>query len=179
MGTTTTLITVEEFLKLPEVEGERLELINGEVNSMGQAGYPHEVAKSNVNRFLTAWSLQNPALRVFCEAAYQIDERNCLIPDISLIPSGRLVPGTTGVFQGAPELAIEVVSSEPAARLGKKVRLYLAHGGKSVWAVYPEERVVHVFDRTRVSKIFADNEPLTDPVLPGFSIPTSAIFEGV
>ena len=144
------------------------------------ACHPHEVAKSNVNRVLTAWSLQNPALRVFCEAAYQLDERTCLIPDISLIASGRMVPGTTGVFQSAPELAIEVVSSEPAARLERKIQLYLAHGGKSVWAIYPQERMVRIEDATGGSKRFRHDQTLTDPtVLPGFSIPTSAIFEGV
>ena len=59
---------------------------------------------------------------------YQLDERNCLIPDISLLSSGRIVPGRQEVFQGAPELAIEVVSSETAARLENKIELYLAHG---------------------------------------------------
>jgi hypothetical protein len=88
---------------------------------------------------VTAWSHQNPGWRFICEASYQLDNRNCLIP-----------PGSTGVFQGAPEIAIEVVSSEPAARLERKIRLYL------------------------------DDQPLVDAaVLSGFSIPTSAIFESV
>ena len=179
MGTTTTLITVEEFLKLPEVEGERLELIDGEVISMGQAGYPHEITKSNVNRFLTVWSIESPAFRVFCEAAYQVDDRNCVIPDLSL-DSNRVAPGSTGVFQGAPELAIEVVSSESVARLERKIQLYLAHGGKSVWAIYPQERMVRIEDASGGSKRFCDNQLFVDPtVLRGFSVPTSAIFDGV
>ena len=58
---------------------------------------------------------------------YQLDERNCLIagPQLS-IASDRIVPGSTGCFQGAPELAIEVVSSESAARLEDKIELYLS-----------------------------------------------------
>ncbi len=179
MGTTTTLVTVQEFLALPEIEGDRLELIGGEIVSMPMSGYPHEVTKSNLNRLLTAWSLQNPSLRVFCEAAYQLTERNCLIPDISLIASSRLVPGTTGVFQSAPEVAIEVVSSEPAARLERKIKLYLAHGGKSVWAIYPAERMVRVEDASGGLRKFLDGQPLVDRNLPGFSVSTSAIFEGV
>jgi Uma2 family endonuclease len=180
MGTTTTLVTVQEFLEMPGAEGFIEELIGGEVVSMPLAVQPHEVTKSNVNRLLAAWTLQNPALRVFIETAYQLDERNCLIPDISLIASSRIVPGSTGVFQGAPELAIEVVSSEPAARLERKIRLYLAHGAKSVWAIYPQERMVCMEDATGVSKRLYDDQLLVDPnVLPGFSVPTSAIFEGV
>jgi Uma2 family endonuclease len=138
MGATTTLVTVPEFLELPESEGQLIELIGGEVISMPKSGQPHEVTKSNVIRVVTAWLLQNPALKLFCEAACQLDERNCLIPDISLIAPSRIVPGGTGVFQRAAELAIEVVSSEPAARLEKKIRLYLAHGGKSFGQFIPK-----------------------------------------
>jgi Uma2 family endonuclease len=179
MGATTTLITVEEFLKLPEVEGERLELVNGEIISMPLSGQPHEVTKSNLIMLLAPWAVLNPGLRVFCEAACQVDEANCLIPDISLISSSRIVPGSRGVFQTAPELAIEVVSSESAARLERKIRLYLAHGGKSVWAIYPQERMVRIHDAVGGLSQFSGDQPLTDAVLPGFSVPTSAIFEGV
>jgi Uma2 family endonuclease len=179
MGTTTTLVTVPEFLAMPEPEGERLELIGGEIVSMPMSAQPHEVTKSNIIRVVTVWSLQNPGLRLFCEAAYQLDGGNCLIPDVSLIAASRIVPGSTGVFQSAPELAIEVVSSEPAARLQRKIRLYLAHGGKSVWTIYPQERMVRIEDAAGGSRLFLGDQPLTDPVLPGFSIPTSAIFEGV
>jgi Uma2 family endonuclease len=180
MGTTTTLVTVQEFLEMPESEGLIEELIGGEVVNMPMSGQPHEVTKSNIIRAVTAWSLQNPGLRLFCEAAYQLDDRNCLIPDVSLIAENRIIPGSKGVFQGAPEIAIEVISSEPAARLERKIRLYLAHGGKSVWAIYPQERMIRIEDAAGGSRLFFDDQPLTDSaVLPGFSIPTSAIFEGV
>jgi Uma2 family endonuclease len=178
MGTTTTLVTVQEFLQMPESEDTRMELIGGEVVAMPMSGQPHEVTKSNVIRVVTAWLLQNPMLKVFCEAAYQLDDRNCLIPDISLIVSGRIVPGSIGVFQSAPEVAIEVVSSEPAARLERKIKLYLAHGSKSVWAIYPLERMVRIEDASGGLRKFLDGRPLVDPNLPGFRISTSAIFEG-
>jgi Uma2 family endonuclease len=160
MGTTTTLVTVQEFLDMPETEGLIEELVGGEVISVPVSGQPHEVTKSNVIRLVTAWSLENPGWRLFCEAAYQLDNRNCLIPDLSLLASNRIVPGSSGVFKGAPEVAIEVVSSEPAARLERK-------------------RMVRI-DSANGTKKFLDDQPLVDPaVLPGFSIPTSAIFEGV
>jgi Uma2 family endonuclease len=180
MGTTTTLVTVQEFLEMPESEGLIEELIGGEVVSMPRAGQPHEVTKSNLVRLLISGLTQSPALRVFIETAYQLDDQNCLIPDISLIAVNRIIPGNKGVFHGAPEIAIEVISSEPAARLERKIRLYLTHGSKSVWAIYPQERLVRIEDAAGGSRLFLDDQPLTDPaVLPGFGIPTSAIFEGV
>jgi Uma2 family endonuclease len=179
MGATTTLVTVPEFLAMPEPEGERVELIGGEIVSMGYGHIPHEVAKKNITKILVLWLAQSSPAELFAETMYRVDEHNALMPDLSVLFPGRIAPGSTGWIQGAPELAIEVVSSETAARLEKKVELYLAHGSKSVWVVYPEQRAVRVFDRTGVSKKFAHDEPLTDPeFLPGFSIPTSAIFEG-
>lgn len=84
------------------------------------------------------------------------------------------------MFQRPPELAIEVVSSEKAAHLEAKIEIYLAHGAKSVWVAYPQRRVVRVFDPVAGAKRFEHDEPLVGPnVLPGFSVPTSAIFEGV
>jgi Uma2 family endonuclease len=143
-------------------------------------GYPREVAKCNVNRVLTAWSLQRPAFRVLCEAVFQVDERNCLVPDVSVIPSALIAPGSKGLFQGAPDVAIEIVSSELATSLEDKIDLYFSRGGKSFWAVYPEERLIRIHDAAGGSKRFYEDQILVDPaVLPGFSIPTSAIFEGV
>jgi len=171
-------MTVEEFLNLPEVEGGRLELINGEVVCMGLAAYPHEITKTNLNRLLTLWSVQNPPAMLFCETAYQLGGSDTLIPDLS-IDSKRISPGATGVFQGAPELAIEVVSSETADRLEEKIELYLSSGSKSVWVVYPKPRTVRIFDASGGAKLFAGNQHIVDPILPGFNIPASAIFEGV
>jgi hypothetical protein len=89
---------------------------------------------------VNGWSLQRPGFRVFCETPFQVDERTCLVPNVSVIFSS----------------------------------------GPSVWAVYSEQRSVSVYDAVGRSKRFYDDQPLVDPaVLPGFSTPTSAIFEGV
>lgn len=180
MGATTTLVTVREFLELPEPEGQRIELIGGEVVSMPRAGWPHECTKSNLIQTLAVWLAQNKTARLFVEAAYDLDEHNCLIPDVSLLSTARFVPGATGIFEGAPDLAIEVVSSETAARLDAKIDLYLTHGSKSVWVVFPESRSLRVFDASGRSQRFELNQTLEDPnVLPGFQVPVAAIFEDV
>lgn len=90
-----------------------------------------------------------------------------------------ILPGSTGCIQGAPEIAIEIVSSEAASRLEEKTRLYLAHGSKSVWAVFPKDRIVRIDDSEGGTKKFRNGQTLTDPALPGFSIITSALFEGL
>jgi Uma2 family endonuclease len=180
MGTTTTLVTVPEFLQLPEPEGERLELMGGEIISMGFGYIPHELVKKNITKILVLWLAQNPPAELFAETMYHVDDYNALMPDLSVLFPGRIGPGSKGWIQGAPEIAIEVVSSETAARLENKIELYLSHGSKSVWVVYPQPRVVRIFDSAGGAKKFERDQTLTDhAVLPGFGIPTSAIFEGV
>ena len=176
---TTTLVTVQEFLQMPEPEGQKLELIGGEVVSMGRGKIPHEVVKKNLNKILVLWLGQNPIAELFPETMYQLDKYNSLIPDLGVIFPGRLSPGSTGWIQAAPELAIEVVSSESAERLEQKIELYFAHGSQSVWVVYPKQRVVWVFDDNGQSRKFEQSQTLEDPVLPGFSAPVSSIFEGI
>jgi Uma2 family endonuclease len=180
MGATTTLVTVQEFLQLPEPESLRMELIGGEVVTMGFGKTPHELVKSNVIQILAVWLAQNPAGRLLSETLYVLDEHNSFIPDVSVVFPGRIKPGSTDWIRGAPEIAIEVVSSEPAATLQRKVDLYLAHGGKSVWTVFPGEGVVNVVDASGRATRFTATQALEDPsVLPGFSIPVSKIFEGL
>ena len=75
---------------------------------------------------------------------------------------------------------MEVVSSETAARLDEKVKLYLSHGAKSVWVAYPKQRAVWIFDANGGAKRYEQEQILSDPVvLPGFSVSTAAIFAGL
>jgi Uma2 family endonuclease len=165
---------------MAEPEGERMELIGGEVVTMGYGKAPHEIVKSNLLRILVVWLTQNPVGQLFAETMFQLDDYSSPIPDLSVVFPGHVAPGTTDWLHGAPEIAIEVVSSETAARLEEKVDLYLAHGGKSVWVVFPRTRAVRIFDAAGLSKKFEQNQMLEDPnVLPGFSTPVSAIFEGI
>jgi Uma2 family endonuclease len=180
MGATTTMVTVREFLQMAQLDGERMELIGGEVVTMGHGKARHEIVKANLLRILVVWLAQNPVGQLFAETIFELDDHDSLMPDLSVVFPGRVVPGTDDWLHGAPEIAIEVVSSETAARLEEKVNLYLAHGGKSVWVAFPQTRAIRVFDGAGFSKKFEQSQTLVDPnVLPGFSTPVSAIFEGI
>ena len=180
MSTTTAPITVAQFLEMDEPEGQKIELIRGELIEMPRAGYPHETVKGNLIEILGAWIHQNREFAIRSETAFQLNEQDCAIPDVSLIARGRLVPGTKGIMQGSPELPIEVVSSETADRLEEKITLYLEHGSRAVWVAYPALRVVRVHDQTRTSRLLTEADALEDTdLLPGFSTPVAAIFEGV
>lgn len=180
MGTSTALLTVDEFLKLPGIEGAKTELIQGETVSMSYAGYVHEMTKSNMIEILVLWLAPRRMAKVYSETAYRLDEHTVLIPDVSVLFKERIVPGGKGLIQGAPDLAIEVVSSETASDLQGKIRMYLKHGSKAVWLLYSEHRMVQVYGAGGAITVLEEGQVLQDQdVLPGFSTPISAIFEGL
>ena len=177
MGTTLTLVSVDEFYALPETEGEHRELIGGEIVTMGTGKPPHEVVKKNLARILILWLAQNPIAEVFNESMFQVNDSSALIPDLSVLKPNSIDVAAPRIT-GAPEIAIEVVSSETARRLTQKIDLYLCHGSKSVWVVYPEQRSVWIYAAHRATEFTAD-QVLEDPALPGFHAPVAAIFEGL
>jgi aspartate aminotransferase len=106
MGTTTTLVTAQEFFAMPEAEGIIQELIGGEVVCMAGGHMPHEVVKKNIIKALVLWLAPNSVGEVFAEAMFQLDEHNILIPDLSVLFPGRISPGSTGCIQGAPAASL-------------------------------------------------------------------------
>jgi Uma2 family endonuclease len=180
MGVTAAPITVAEFLEMSLPEGHKTELIDGEVVTMPMAWYKHEAVKSNFSQDLSVWRASHPIGRVFCEAGFQLDEHNGLIPDVSFVRNERLGPDIQGPMQGAPDVAIEVVSSETAAQLERKVSLYLQHGSKLVVVAYPDQRALRVHRPDGTSRRLVSGDVLEAPdVLPGFSSPIEAFFEGI
>jgi Uma2 family endonuclease len=179
----TTLLTSDQFLALPEEfdqYGNRIkdELIGGEVVKMAVPFLPHDLAKNSINRLLMCYLDSHPELSLLSlvEIGVLGSDSDTFAPDVCVVSHERLsVLGR--IFQGAPEVAIEVVSPTDTARhLKRKVDAYLEGGSKSVWIVYPEARSVMVHTSDSVRELKA-NQSIQDPLLPGFSCPVAAFFE--
>jgi Uma2 family endonuclease len=89
-------------------------------------------------------------------------------PDVSFVRSGRELP-LDGLPEGAPDLAVEVVSPTNTAReMHQRMSDYFAAGWQRVWLVYPEHREVYIHGLAGVSRRRGD-DLLEDPeFLPGF-----------
>jgi len=180
MSTTTAPMTADEFLKLLDTEEQRVELIYGEVVDMPSGGPAHEQVKANLNRILDRWLDRHGAGLVYNESAYRLDDRIVQVPDLSVLGTERLKLSLEERFRGAPDLAIEVVSSETANRLQTKIDLYFMHGSKAVWSIFLETRKVQISHPNGHAETLKQDQILEDPdALPGFSTPVSAIFEGL
>ncbi len=181
MSTAVSLLTVEEFLQLPEELDVKAELIEGVVVEMGRGRLRHELGKAEFNKFLTGYALGNPIGVVLSETLFVLGDGNAFQPDVSFVRTERLAgQDPEKNFQGAPDLAVEVVSSETAAQLERKVRLYLRAGSRAVWVAYPEERGVRAFHADGIARWLEGDQVLEEPdLLPGFAVKVSQLFEGI
>jgi len=180
----TTLLTSDQFLALPEEcdqngNAVHQELIHGEVVTMPHAAQRHDIIRGNILGLLFAYLLPRGeiGLRALPDAAFVVSGNDTFVPDACVIAIDRLDPGNHKYIQGAPEIAIEVVSpSESAAYLKIKTDTYLANGSRSVWIVFPEVRSVMIYTGDAVREV-KGQQSISDPLLAGFSCSVAEFFE--
>jgi Uma2 family endonuclease len=177
---TKTLLTIEQFDQLPVIEGVHYELNEGEVVTMTEPMPRHNRVRDRIARRMGIFVEERKLGEVFVETGYQLSAETVRIPDISFVPADQM----RGIdldkrIQGAPALAIEVVSpNDLAEELTQKVKQYLAAGAKAVWVFYPKTREVQVFRADGGSFFRGEHETLEDPdILPGFSLDLKSVFD--
>ena|SRR5712691_5696940 len=181
MGVTTALLTVEQFAQLPQEESMRCELVQGEIVCMGNSGFLHERIKANANQVLTRYVFENPIGMVFSETMYKLGARDSPIPDVSFLLNERIpAKATNAVPEGAPDLAFDVVSSESAAFLERRINLYLATGCRLVCVAYPLERTLWTYHANGEYRRLREGQYLEAPdLLPGFRVLVDRFFDGI
>jgi Uma2 family endonuclease len=95
------------------------------------------------------------------------------VPDVAFIRSAGVPPaGVDKFFPGAPDLAVEVLSSDDRpAEVAAKVQAWLAAGCTVVWLVDPSARTVTAHRKNTEPKIYSETDLLVCPdLLPGFSV---------
>jgi len=109
---------------------------------------------------------------------------NVVQPDLVFVTKARLHIVTERAIEGAPDLAIEVISPSTAARdKHLKKNLYARTGVKELWLVEPRTRSIEVLTRGRARftrhGLFGPADALTSPLLPGFVLaPVRDVFRG-
>jgi Uma2 family endonuclease len=179
-GVTTAPLTLEEFAQLPG-DGLRHEISEGELICMAPAKFLHTLVVVAVFEVLQVYLKQRGGARAFPEAGYVLSHDPLTIrqPDVSVLSAERIrATDVDGYVEGAPELAIEIVSpSQSAEDLEVKVQQYLRSGGKQVWVVYPITRRVHIFLASGEVTILNETQKLdAGDLLPGFSVKVADLF---
>lgn len=176
---TATLMTVEQFEQLPERDGVRHELRDGALITMANANAGHEQTKSLILCALVPYVVQHPVGRIYAEASFALSPSRVYAPDVSFLRIELAAKADPEhIFQGAPDLAIEVVSeSESALELRQKIQDYLDAGSQAVWAFYPKLRVIAFYDKSGVREYRGDQVLEAPEILPGFQARVNQFFE--
>ena len=120
-------------------EGERFELIGGEVVPMSPKGARHEMVKIALNRFFQRAAPDH--LEVAQETTLRLDKDSFVEPDFCIFPRGLDLKALNG---NAVLLAVEVADSSLAYDTGRKSRIYAAYGVCEVWVINANTLVTRV-----------------------------------
>jgi Uma2 family endonuclease len=132
--TTTRLMTVEEFEKIPNPPGGIYELYHGELVPVTFPIHPYVRAQRQLRRLLEAAAGESGV--VHTEMPYHpLPEYECWGADVAYLMSARW-DGIDRYLMGAPELVVEVLSpSNTAAEINDKRKICLENGSREFWVV--------------------------------------------
>jgi Uma2 family endonuclease len=174
-------LSAEEFARLPEEGGYRIELVRGMMVREPQPGGRHGRLVMRLVRALDAHARATGVGEVLIEIGFMLSVEPATVrgPDVAFISAGR-VPAEmpVGFWDGAPDLAVEVLS--PGNRwsdIQAKVLEYLGAGAHAVWLVDPALSRVHVYESMNAARVLSGGDVLDAPeLLPGFRLPLAELF---
>jgi Uma2 family endonuclease len=145
MATTPKILTYEEWLTLPEVEGVE-EVVNGEIRKMPPNKWNHTRVVEALARQLRA-RLDPEAITVVTSVFGLVIRREpptTRVPDIAVFILSNVVE-KDGYIHSAPELVVEVLSpANTRSERAEKLQDYESLGVPEVWVVSPEAQTVEV-----------------------------------
>jgi len=179
-------VTIDQLADYPMDDGNRYELIDGELHVSTQPHLEHQEIVNELAYVLTAWNKQTRAGRVFPAPGVIFSDQDAVAPDLVWVSVERaplVVNREDGKLHGAPDLAIEVLSRGSANERRDretKLALYDRYAITEYWIVDRFERQVDVYRRNTgslslVAQVQAD-ELLTSPLLPGFACLVETLF---
>lgn len=176
---TQTLVTAEQFDHLPNEEGRKYELWDGELIELPSASPRHNETVSVLLIDLGGFLQSSDTGRAIPDTEFALGANLRYRPDIAVLLSSKWaqVDRDRVPVRVVPDIAIEVISpSELAYHVERKIGAYLKAGVNEVWVLYQAGRIyIHTIAAVRR---FLETEVLTSPLLAGWSIPVAKLFPG-
>ena len=149
MAAASKVLTYEEWLKMPEVEGVE-EVVDGEVHILPPASWEHAVVVKRLERQLEK-RVDEESVYVMTSSLGVVVSHNPLrsrVPDIAMFRTENVV-AQDGYVHSPPELAVEVLSpGNTRQEQTRKLRDYELLGVPEVWIVSPEGRTIEIMQLT-------------------------------
>ncbi len=178
------LITVADLENFPD-DGNRYELIEGELFVSTAPGIPHQLVLLNLQIQIHRYLEQNPIAKLVPGAGAVFSNFDAVIPDLVIVRNERwdeIVANNR--FNAAPDLVVEILSPGSDNRkrdLVAKRYLYGKYGVEEYWTVDLEKRTVVVYrlaaNTLEEFATFSDQEKIESTVLPELNLGIEAVFK--
>ena len=180
MAATTTLLTIDDFERLPAEIAKGHELVDGELVDVSGNNPLHNWLRDYLIAILLPFVADHGLGRVIGEQDYDF-EGNAHGPDVSFFGPAKkpLLNMKKRVQRFVPDLAVEIASESDAyGGLMRKRDRYLRAGTQEVWLVSSEAREV-VIHTLRFTRTVRGTDAIETDLLPGFSITVERLFQNL
>lgn len=177
--------TSKDLDLMPQIEGVRYEIIDGELFVSNAPHWHHQFVATRLARSLVDWDDSSGIGVTLTAPGLVFAEDQDVIPDLIWISHARLRRGldAAGHFTIEPEVVVEVLSPGPAnERRDREIKLdlYRRRGVDEYWIADWRARTVEVYrhagDELRLAVTLTGDDALTSPQLSGFRCPLASLW---
>ena len=178
-------LTVEEFMDLPDTDDRRKpELDEGVLYIMPRPRKSHGFLQLRLYRHIDDFfdEFDEPPGEPLVDftVALSLERRVLLVPDLCIVLSGNVAVSNDRMVEGAPDIVVEVISSDRSRDLVRKRQLYAEGGVPEYWIFDPRndtDTLLELSNGEYVEReVLTSDDTLTTPLLPGLSIPLADLF---
>src|SRR5262245_10523528 len=174
------IVTVKDLEAMPE-DGNRYEVIDGEIFMSKSPGIPHQRASMKVTSLFLTYLGDHPIGELLPTPGVIFSDTDAVIPDLVFIQRERISEVISGDrIVAAPDIIIEILSPGPENRRRDRVvkrQLYSKFGVKEYWILDLENKSIEVFvlkDNSLAQwATLGINDTMRSTVLAGFDPPVS------
>src|SRR5215510_508405 len=180
--------TSADLEALPDDDGNRYEIIGGELFVSKQPHFYHQDLCGRIYRLLETWSIHNKLGKTIFAPGLIFADDDDVVSDVAWLSNERLAAslGGDGKLHSAPDLIVEVLS--PGRRNQRRDReaklgLYSRRGVMEYWIVDWQNHSIEVYRQENAQLIqittLVKGDLIDSPLLPGFMAGVDELFAGL
>ena len=187
MPTKAQFLTIADWDAMPYGDGNRYEIIEGELFVSCSPGLTHQRVLANLITLFAIFLEEHPIGEVLPTPGLILSQHSGVIPDIVIFlneTGDTIIKGDR--LSGPPDLVIEIVSPGSSnARRDRvvKLQLYSKHGVPEYWIVDPGSLAVEQYvvrgSSLKLMQTLQRDDVLSSSAIPGFSCLISKIFKRI